>query len=407
MLKEYFRKYQYCVFLTKKNKNENTAAAKKCRKIRHLIEWPLIVILLVLGTNSFVYSYRIYPEIFQTDFTISKTQDIKPDENLIFEFSYPVLTNFYEGKIKIIPEINVDFSWQEKNRKLIISPRDFWAVETNYEIIFPEGKSAFLTKIPPQKTKISTIDYPRVNYFYPYDGAKDVVLDIEEPMEISFKKTVKDYLIKFSIEPYSETVFTVDSEKMKIKILPKEKLEEGQKYNIKILAKYQKDKRDNFKEIYKSSFETLPPAPEKWEKDFTLRLAQARRFTRAKITEGKYIDVNRKIQIMSIFENGKLIDSFLISSGKKGMETPEGTFSIHNKAPRAWSKKYGLFMPFWMAVASDGSFGIHELPEWPGGYKEGANHLGTPVSHGCIRLGVGPAKQVYDWAEIGTKVVIY
>jgi lipoprotein-anchoring transpeptidase ErfK/SrfK len=64
-------------------------------------------------------------------------------------------------------------------------------------------------------------------------------------------------------------------------------------------------------------------------------------------------------------------------------------------------------MPFWMAVAADGKFGIHELPEWPGGYKEGANHLGIPVSHGCIRLGVGPAKQVYDWTEVGTPVVIY
>jgi lipoprotein-anchoring transpeptidase ErfK/SrfK len=51
--------------------------------------------------------------------------------------------------------------------------------------------------------------------------------------------------------------------------------------------------------------------------------------------------------------------------------------------------------------------GIHELPEWKNGYKEGANHLGTPVSHGCVRLGVGPAAKVYGWAEVGTPIVIH
>ena len=110
---------------------------------------------------------------------------------------------------------------------------------------------------------------------------------------------------------------------------------------------------------------------------------------------------------MSIFENGKIVDAFMVSTGKRGMETKKGEYTIHNKNPRAWSKDYGLWMPFWMAVAPDGSFGIHELPEWPSGYKEGANHLGTPVSHGCIRLGVGPAKFVYDFTTVGMPVIIY
>ena len=110
---------------------------------------------------------------------------------------------------------------------------------------------------------------------------------------------------------------------------------------------------------------------------------------------------------MVLFENGRAVQSYLISSGKRGMDTPKGEFSIHNKAPRPWSKAYGLYMPNWMAFTADGKFGIHELPEWPGGYKEGANHLGRPVSHGCIRLGVGAAQEVYDWTETGTTVIIH
>jgi lipoprotein-anchoring transpeptidase ErfK/SrfK len=151
----------------------------------------------------------------------------------------------------------------------------------------------------------------------------------------------------------------------------------------------------------------LPPKPKTWAQDLTERVEQAKKITQAKIKEGKYIDVNLATQIMTIFENGKIINSFLISSGKAGMDTPKGEHQIYNKHPRPWSKKYGLYMPFWMAITSDGKFGIHELPEWPSGYKEGQNHLGIPVSHGCMRLGVGSANTVYNWAEIGTPVLVY
>jgi lipoprotein-anchoring transpeptidase ErfK/SrfK len=110
---------------------------------------------------------------------------------------------------------------------------------------------------------------------------------------------------------------------------------------------------------------------------------------------------------MTLFEDGRSVDAYIISSGKRGMDTPKGDFQIYNQALRPWSKKYSLYMPYWQAITSDGQFGIHELPEWPGGYKEGANHLGTPVSHGCVRLGIGAAKRVFEWAAIGTPVVIY
>ena len=50
---------------------------------------------------------------------------------------------------------------------------------------------------------------------------------------------------------------------------------------------------------------------------------------------------------------------------------------------------------------------IHELPYWPGGYREGEEHLGIPVSHGCVRVGMGAAQNVYNFADIGTLVIIH
>lgn len=120
---------------------------------------------------------------------------------------------------------------------------------------------------------------------------------------------------------------------------------------------------------------------------------------------GRYIDINLSEQIMRLFENKNQVGEYQVSTGKWSMPTPIGTRYIEDKNPRAWSAKYGLYMPFWNGIGE--GYGIHELPEWPNGYKEGEAHLGTPVSHGCIRLGVGPAETVYNWAAIGTPVYIH
>jgi len=118
----------------------------------------------------------------------------------------------------------------------------------------------------------------------------------------------------------------------------------------------------------------------------------------------KRIEINLKKQELSYFLGGVRLGKFPVSSGKNN-STRRGSFAIANKSPKAWSP-YGLWMPYWLGIKNT-EFGIHELPVWPNGYREGSNHLGTPVSHGCVRLGIGSAKQIYDWAEIGTPVKIY
>jgi hypothetical protein len=161
------------------------------------------------------------------------------------------------------------------------------------------------------------------------------------------------------------------------------------------------------RELHSSIFKISLPKPQVWATDVSSRIERAKECTQAKILDGQYIDINLSAQILSIFENGKLLDSYIVSTGKRGMETPRGTHAIANKCPRAWSEKYGMFMPFWMAITPGGAFGIHELPELSDGDKEGADGLGNPVSHGCVRLGIGPAERVYNWAEVGTPVVVY
>ncbi|MEA2064841.1 MAG: L,D-transpeptidase family protein [Patescibacteria group bacterium] len=126
---------------------------------------------------------------------------------------------------------------------------------------------------------------------------------------------------------------------------------------------------------------------------------------KAKLSKRIEINTGEK-QELSYFLGDVRMGTYQVSTGKYRMRTPLGFFKIDSKNRKAWSAKYGLWMPYWMSL-QNGYFGIHELPEWPNGFKEGEDHLGKAVSHGCIRLGVGPAEFLYNWAEIETPVFIH
>lgn len=124
----------------------------------------------------------------------------------------------------------------------------------------------------------------------------------------------------------------------------------------------------------------------------------------------KKIIVNLATQRLGYYVEDIRFGEAVISSGTRKHPTPKGEFTIANKSARAWSKTAGLWMPYWMGLGGKGVktglYGIHELPEWPSGKKEGESHLGHPNSGGCIRVGVNDAKKLYEWTPTGTKVVI-
>ncbi|MDI3496240.1 MAG: hypothetical protein PWQ35_261 [Patescibacteria group bacterium] len=117
------------------------------------------------------------------------------------------------------------------------------------------------------------------------------------------------------------------------------------------------------------------------------------------------IEINLGEQTLAFFVAEIKWREFKVSTGKKSMPTPSGEFKIVNKIEKAWSRTYGLWMPFWLGL-DRGGIGIHELPFWPSGYREGEDHLGQAVSHGCIRLGIGAAEYVYNHLKVGDVVLI-
>ncbi|MFA6160088.1 MAG: L,D-transpeptidase [Parcubacteria group bacterium] len=367
----------------------------------------LILAIIIAGVFGAVFSIRAYPEVFRTNITLERATDIRPEESVVVNFSFPVLTEKYGEGIRIVPSEKFSLRWKDSNKKLVIVPKDFWQPQMQYEIFLPAGQNIMFSNIEKQSLVFSTEKYPQVQKIIPENGAQDVLIDIEDPMIVNFSKSTVDFSLKFMLNSTGETFFETNFNRDEFKLMPKDGMKYAQIYHLEVYTKYKTAQDEQYEKIFESSFETAMPPKIIWDQDKNIRLEQAKRYTTAKIKTGKYIDINLSAQVMSIFEDGKILDSFMVSSGKKGMDTPKMETKIYNKSPRPFSKAYGLFMPNWMAMVPDGKYGIHELPEWPGGYKEGANHLGIPVSHGCVRLGVGSAKRVYDFAEVGTPVVIY
>lgn len=119
----------------------------------------------------------------------------------------------------------------------------------------------------------------------------------------------------------------------------------------------------------------------------------------------KAIEISIANQTLTAWEGNRAVLVLAVSTGGPGNETPTGRFSIQSKETNHWSTQYSVNMPYAMRVVN-GIF-IHELPITPDGRRLGAGSLGSAVSHGCIRVGVGDAQALFNWTPVGTPVIIH
>ncbi len=120
-----------------------------------------------------------------------------------------------------------------------------------------------------------------------------------------------------------------------------------------------------------------------WSTDWNYTIEQS---TCYRETCSVYIHVKKSEQKAYLYINGQLTNTWLVSSGAKGHETPNFDRQPNGRVYNKYSSKTypggdykGLGnMPY--AVFISGGFAIHGTPQsnWP--------MLGKKASHGCIRL---------------------
>ena len=119
----------------------------------------------------------------------------------------------------------------------------------------------------------------------------------------------------------------------------------------------------------------------------------------------KRIEVNLTEQHLRYFFGAAKVADFAISSGLPGTPTPVGTFTVLKKRPLVNYAGPGYSFPNtkWNLMFKHGvslNYYIH------GAYWQ--NDFGRPKSHGCVNVppDYGHMGKLYDWAQVGTPVMI-
>jgi len=348
---------------------------------------------------------------FKDDFTTESLPSIKryvPGQGALvvpqssIEFYLDRGRENFRMDFKVAPVFNYTLSVDPERKFFQINPEEPLKQDTDYQIIAYEGYQSKDNKIWYSKEianfQFRTISSPEIQKIMPANEEENVTEFT--PIKAYFNKPMKteDWQSFIEIAPKAEGQAMWEDDG-KTFIFKPYRWSQNTDYSVKIKGGWQAKDQTYLGEDFLSSFHS-------YDSSGLVKKQSSAASAEAKIKDGKYVDINLSKQVLSIFRDGKNMGNYRVSTGKRGMATPIGMFSIKKKNKRAWSKRYRLFMPYWMQFTNQGH-GIHELPEWPSGYKEGANHLGVPVSHGCVRLGVGPAATVYGFVDVGTPVYIH
>lgn len=135
-------------------------------------------------------------------------------------------------------------------------------------------------------------------------------------------------------------------------------------------------------------------------------LVEGRKIKLPKIKDVLIVDKEKKTLVWKRAD--KVIKTYPISIGKEGSETPEGEFKITEKVENPIWYHEGKEIPpdspenllgtRWLGFDKK-SYAIH-----------GTRHpgtIGTAASHGCVRMHNREVEELFEWVQVGTKVIIH
>ena len=114
----------------------------------------------------------------------------------------------------------------------------------------------------------------------------------------------------------------------------------------------------------------------------------------------QWILVDLKSQRLIAWKGATPMYAIVISTGKNSTPTLPGVFKIQSKVATQRLRGSGYDIPNVPYIMYyQGNYAIH------GAYWH--HSFGTPVSHGCVNVAVNHARWLFNWASVGTPVVIY
>ena len=119
------------------------------------------------------------------------------------------------------------------------------------------------------------------------------------------------------------------------------------------------------------------------------------------------IEIDLSRQRVTVFYKDDMLREMVCSGGAPESPTPKGEFVTSQKIPKAFIERFGVGAYYWIRFFEE--YLIHSVPfdeNWEM-ITEEFEKLGSPASHGCIRLKLEEAKWLYETLPLGVKVLIY
>jgi lipoprotein-anchoring transpeptidase ErfK/SrfK len=124
--------------------------------------------------------------------------------------------------------------------------------------------------------------------------------------------------------------------------------------------------------------------------------------------EGRRVVFSQSRQrVWLIGAKGKVQRTYLVSGSVYDNLDP-GSYQVYSRSEQAWGIDDSGTMKYFVRFAQGdrAAIGFHDIPVDDGKPVQTLGELGTPLSHGCIRQKEGDAIALWEFAPIGTDVVV-
>lgn len=347
-----------------------------------------------IGNRTYTFStvkpfkvIETYPNNDQKDI------DVNPELKIVTDG----IGDYFDFNFKLEPatELKLKEKIEENNQTIfILDPVTQLGQGINYTFTVKQTYTPNKKAIDTQVFHFSTLPPVEITKTLPENNDQNV--HVKRKISLTFNKSVDQKQVEnnFSLTP--ETKGSIEWKDNTLTFTPEDQFTKNTEYKLKVASGIKSTENASFLEgdkeyVFKTrDTDQYPPQPT-WE---------------PKYKEGKYIQISLENQTLYAYDEGELIDSFLISSGVASHPSPTGDFKVYSKIIS--TRMTGFY--------GAGSADNYDLPGVPfvlsfygpytihGTYWH--NNFGQPMSHGCINMYTPDAEWVYNWAPIGTPVVI-
>lgn len=124
--------------------------------------------------------------------------------------------------------------------------------------------------------------------------------------------------------------------------------------------------------------------------------------------EGKRVVFSQADQRVWLVDDDNAVQRTYLVSGSVYDNLDPGTYAVFSRSEKAWGIDDSGTMSWFVRFAHgpNAAIGFHDIPVDDGAQVQTAAQLGTPQSHGCIRQLTEDAVALWDFAPIGTTVVV-